>query len=474
MNTSTERAPVQLQRGLNLFDTTMVVIGGIIGSGIFINPYLVARLLERPNAIAGVWLFGGLLASIGALAYAELGVLIPAAGGQYVYLSQALHPLIGFLYGWTLLLVIETGAMAAVAYTFAEYASALAGRHPSQLQLSLLAVAAITLLSVVNYCGLRPGARVQDVFTALRVAVLASLVALAFFGHTAATTLSPEQLPHLDVGVLLAAMVPILFTYGGWQNMNYVAGEVREPQYNIPRAQLLGTGAVVMLYVAVNVGYVRVLGPAGLASTTTPASTTAMTAVGAWGSRLIAFGIACSTFGFLNLAVLAAPRVYYAMALDGLFFERAARLHPRFQVPGFSIVVQSIWAAVLLLDVPRYVINAFCVLARVHWRAPAGTYARLLSYVVFADWIFFGLSVTTLFVFRHRGLRATFRTPGYPWLPALFILSAAGVVVNTIYRYPVDTARGIVLILTGVPVFFWWQRKSHMRGQPAGPDVSLT
>ena len=322
-----------LPRSLTLLDAAMVVMGAIIGSGIFINPYIVAGTVGRGGVVLGLWAAGGVVALIGALVCAELGVLRPRAGGQYVYLAEALHPLAGFLYGWALLLVIMTGAMAAVAITFARYFAELCGWDAGEGELRLIALAAIAILSTVNYLGVRPGARVQNLFTFIRIGVLIGLIVIALSsGNHAPTAPAPTPPPPaaaepLSLSLLLAGMVPILFAYGGWQQLNYLAGEVKAPRRNVPLALLLGTGAVVAIYMLVNIGYLRVLGVAGLAASRAPASDAARAAVGAWGARFVAFGIASSTFGFLNLAILAGPRVYYAMAKDGHFFERAARIH---------------------------------------------------------------------------------------------------------------------------------------------------
>ena len=453
-----------LRRHLSLLDAAMVVVGAIVGSGIFINPYLVAATVGDGGVVLGLWAFGGLVALVGALVYADLGALRPRAGGQYVYLAEALHPLVGFLYGWALLLVILTGAMAAVGITFARYATELVGWQASDEAQRVVALVAIALLTAVNYVGLRPGVRVQNLFTFARIAVLLVLVAVTLLlagAPAAGPSPAPAHAPHppLSAALLGAGLVPILFAYGGWQQLNYLGGEVREPRRNLPLALLLGTGGVVVIYLAVNAGYLRVLGAAGLAESRAPASDAARVAAGAWGARFVALGIASSTFGFLNLAILSASRVYYAIAVDGLFFRRAARLHPRFGVPGFAIVLQSTWAAVLLFDLPRHALNLGAIVAGSAWRAPAGSYGRLLSYVVVADWLFFGATAASLFVYRARGQRSDFRAGGYPVLPALFLLVSAAMVTSTVAHQPYDAVRGLLLIATGIPVFYYWRRR---------------
>ena len=433
---------MQFRRALGLFDATMVVIGGIIGAGIFINPYLVARTLDTPALVLAAWILGGAIAMAGALAYAELGARLPRAGGQYVYLREAWHPLAGFLYGWALLFLIESGAIAAVAITFAEYALRLAGAPDAVPQ--PLAVTAIVVLSVINYFGVKPGSRVLNIFVVLKVAALAVLILLAWFQAGAPDWLSAGRTDDSPTTALTfgAVLIPILFAYGGWQVTNYVAEEMRDPVRDLPRALILGTLAVVAIYLLVNIAYLRTLGLDGLAATTTPAADTAGRWFGAQGERFIAGAIAISTFGFLSLAVLAPARVYYAMAADNTFFPALARLHPRYRTPAAAIVVQSAWAIVLTLT---------------------GRYGDLLNTVVFADWIFFGLTVAGLFVLRRRGPEAGaagYRMPGYPWLPALFVLVSAIVVFSAIREAPLRSLAGAGLLAAGIPVYAYFTRRA--------------
>jgi APA family basic amino acid/polyamine antiporter len=419
----------------------MVVIGGIIGSGIFINPYLVARELDSPWLVLAAWTAGGLIAIAGAFSYAELGRLLPKAGGQYVYLREAWHPLAGFLYGWALLFMIETGAMAAVAITFAQYAQRLF--NLTDVSPRPLAVAAILLLTAVNYVGVKPGSRVLNVFVVLKVAALAAVILLAWTRAGADGWLTAARADDTPSGSLAfaAALIPILFAYGGWQNANYVAEEMRAPRRHLPLSLIAGTLTVVAIYVLVNIAYLRALGLDGLAGTTTPAADAAGRWMGVYGDRFVSAAIAISTFGFINLAVLAPTRVYYAMAADGAFFPSLAKLHPRFHTPSAAIVMQSAWAIVL---------------------AVTGEYGDLLGTVVFADWIFFGLTVAGLLVLRPRlsGDSAGYRTPGYPWLPALFVLVSIVVVFSTVRADPLRQSIGAGLLLLGVPVFYLFKRRS--------------
>jgi APA family basic amino acid/polyamine antiporter len=424
----------------------MVVIGGIIGAGIFITPAIVAQRLDTPILVLAAWVMGGAIALAGAFSYAELGAVFPKAGGQYVYLRDGLHPLAGFLYGWALLLVIESGAIAAVAITFATYALHLAG-GPDGARVPL-AIGAIALLSVVNYLGVKPGSRVLNVFVVLKVAALAMLIGAGVFaaGHAGWWTETRALVagPSSTLVAFGAAMVPILFTYGGWQNANYVGEEIQNPRRNLPIALLAGTIAIVVIYLAVNVVYLRALGLNGLAASAAPAADAARRMFGSRVDVFMSSAIAISTFGFLDLAILAPTRVYYAMAADRLFVPALATLHPRYATPSLAIIVQSAWSCILALT---------------------GSYEQLANYVVFADWIFFGLTVLTVLTFRRKLPLAerpggSFRAPGYPLVQILFVIISAAVVASVIGAAPGAAAKGAVLIALGIPVYFWYARNS--------------
>ena len=449
MGRVTLRAVTQpFKRALGPFDATMIVIGGIIGSGIFINPYIVAQRLDSSELVIGAWVAGAIIAVIGALSYAELGAMSPAAGGQYVYLRDAYHPLIAFLYGWALLFMIESGAMAAVAMTFAEYAVRLVSDQPQASALigaggvRAVAIGAIVFLSIINYLGVIPGSRLLNVFVILKVAALAVLIAGGLF-YSGALGSAQHAAAAGSQGSLTAfgaALIPIVFAYGGWQSANYVAEEIKDPRRVLPICLLVGTAIVALVYITINVAYLKALGLGGLAATTTPASDSARLLFGAFGDRFVTAAIAISTFGFLNLCVLAPTRVYYAMAADGAFFPQVARLHPKYQTPSLAIVLQSTWAIALTLT---------------------GTYGTLLDYVVFADWIFFGLTVASVFVFRRTMPDAPrpFKTWGYPVTPALFVIAAIAIVISVIRVSPVQSAIGAALMIAGVPAFYYWKRK---------------
>lgn len=431
-------------RRLGLFSATMAVVGGIIGGGIFRVPAAVAERVGSPGLTLGAWVVGGAVALIGAFCFGELGYRRPQAGGGYVYLREAWGPLPAFLYGWALLLVIATGAIAAVALTFADYALALAGRSPGLAP--SVAVAAIVLLAGINYVGVTPGAITVNVLTVLKLAALAAVIGVGLSIGTPA--------PVTDIGIvrpdrpwlltLGSALVPILYAYGGWQQTNFMAEEIREPGRTLPRALVFGTLIVVTVYLLANLAFLRVLGPTGLARSTAPGADMMRTLLGPAGGTFIAAGIAISTFGFLDLVILVTPRVLQAMAADGVFFPSLARLHPRFRTPTKAIVVESVWAIVLTLS---------------------GTFGQLVDYVSFGDWIFFGLTVAGLYRLRsidaRRGAPAPPRgvqVPGYPWTPAVFVAASALVVASAILGNPGNAAVGTGLLLLGIPVYLWWRR----------------
>lgn len=435
-------------RRLGPFSATMVVVGGIIGAGIFLNPAIVAQRVGSAGLTLAAWGVGALIALAGALCFGELGSRRPRAGGGYVYLREAFGPLPAFLYGWALLLVMATGAIAAVAVTFARYTVALAGWDAGVTV--PLAIGAILLLSAVNYLGVKPGAVVQNVFTLLKLAALAVLIVVGLLavarGHGPAVAVAEAARPG-SAGQLVramgAALVPVLFAFGGWQQSNFVAEEIIAPERNLPRAIVLGVVIVVVVYLLANVAYLAALGAGGLAASSAPAADTMERLTGPGGKALISAGIALSSFGFLNLVILVSPRVYQTMAADGSFLPQLARLHPKYRTPAAAIVFQCAWGVLLTLS---------------------GTYGQLLDWVVFGDWIFFGLAVATLFVYRRRAAgpeEGAYRALGYPVTPALFVAAAAFVVVSSVLANPRNALYGTLLLVAGVPVFFFWRWRSR-------------
>lgn len=435
-----------LARRLGVFDATMIVMGGIIGAGIFVNPSVVARQVHTPMLILGAWLIGGAIALIGAFVYAELAVRQPRVGGQYAYLREAYHPIVAFLYGWTLLLVVQTGGMAGAAIIFGRYFRELSG-----LGIPEQAVAAITLgaLTLINCFGIRSGSNVQSALMLTKIAAIALLIGVGLFVASPVTpdsSIVPLNTEGTAFSGLLAAMVPVLFAYGGWQTASFVSGEMRDPRRDLPRGLFIGVAGVILLYLLVNCVCLRVLGVAGLANTTTPASEVMRQALGTRGGKIIACGIAISTVGFLSQSILTAPRVYYAMARDGVFFKAVGRLSHRSRVPVVAIVLQGIWATVV---------------------AMTGRYEQILNYVETIDVLFFGLTAASLFVFRARAGReesdsAQTRQVRVPWHPVttgLFVLACWAVAISTLIRFPQNAGIGVLILALGALVYRFWAKR---------------
>ncbi len=438
------------RRALGSFDATMVVVGGIIGSGIFIVPSVVAQRLPTAGLVLAAWLAGDAIALAGAFAFAELATLFPRAGGEYVYLREAYHPLVAFLFGWTSLLMIQGGGLAAVSITFAQYSLRLLGRNPADA--SVAAPIAIGVVAAVNLLGVKPGSRLLNVLVVLKFVALAALIGggLMFPPAVGPNVVPVHPPPSGGFVAFGGALVPILFAYGGWQSVNLVAEETREPRRTIPRALIVGMGIVITVYLSANVVYLRVLSHAALAATGTPAAEALQWIFGPGADRLIAASIAISAFGFLDLTLLAQTRIYFAMGKDGVFFPALARLHPRFGTPTFAILLQAGWGILLALT---------------------GTYGELVDSVVFGDWIFFGLTVAAIFVFRRTTPidsrePGSFRTPGYPLVPALFVAAAVVVVVSAVRTNPFRSAIGIAFLAVG-PLVYWLFVRRSRGGSPA-------
>src|SRR5215510_13182144 len=429
----------ELARRLGLFDATMIVMGGIIGSGIFMNPSVVAQQVHTPFLILGAWVLGGLFALAAAFIWAELSALRPDVGGQYAYLREAFHPGVAFLYGWVLLLVIQTGGMAAVAVTFARYFVELTYLP---IPTSLLAALVLATLTIINCLGVRAGSTVQSILMVLKILAIAMLVGCGFIFASRSTNPSALLDRPPSLGLLTAfgaALVPVIFAYGGWQTATFVAGEIKEPRKNLPRGLILGVAGVVLLYLAANVVYISVLGASGLAVSKAPASDVMRSALGDVGARIIAAGIAISTVGFLSQSMLTAPRVYFAMAKDGLFFESVGMVHPWTRAPIVAIALQGLLAIVIAL---------------------LGTYERILNYVVSIDVIFFGLTACCIFVFRKRENAGVNRVPGHPFTTILFIAVCWLVAINTIFHFPQNTLIGIAILIAGIPAYWFWQQRN--------------
>jgi APA family basic amino acid/polyamine antiporter len=393
----------------------------------------------------------------GAFIWAELACRSPGTGGQYRYLRDAYHPSVAFLYGWVLLLVTQTGGMAAVAVTFARYLRDLTGIAASD---GLIATVTLFALTAVNCLGARTGSNVQSAFMILKSVAILALVVAGFMvcaPHAAAgasPVLPSSWVPAHWITSVGRAMIPVAFAYGGWQTASFVAGEMRNPGRDLSRGLILGVLGVVALYVSVNFVCLRALGPAGLAATQTPASAVVRAAWGETGQRWLALGITVSTVGFLSQGILTAPRVYYAMARDGLFFKSVGWVSPRSGAPVVAIVLQGILASIIALS---------------------GRYEQILNYVISVDFLSFAVTAASLFVFRKRAAVAAppaYRVPGHPFTTALFVLACAGIVASTVIGYPRQSIIGWGILLTGFPVYLFWSRRKAFLAAAVAPAGS--
>ena len=454
-----------LVKGLGLTDATTLVMGSMIGSGIFIVSADIARQVDSPGLLMIVWLIGAALTIAAALSYGELAAAMPHAGGQYVYLREAFGPLAGFLYGWTLFLVIQTGTIAAVAVAFAKYTGVfvpwisarnylIGGGRIGLTTQQLLAIVVLALLTAVNTRGIRTGAMVQNVFTFAKVASLLALVGFGFLlgRNTQAVQANFNDFwRHADWGfntirLVGVAMVGALFSSDAWNNVTFTAGEVRNPKRNLPLSLALGVGVVSLLYLACNFVYLNVLTLDAIKTAPEDRVATAAASVmfGPVAVQLMAAAIMVSTFGCLNGMILSGARVYYTMARDGLFFKRVARLDPQRHTPVTSLWIQCAWAVLLTLS---------------------GTYGDLLDYVIFAVLLFYILTIAGLFVLRRTrpDMERPYRAFGYPVVPAAYIV-VAGVIEVLLLAYKPDyTFPGLVIVLLGVPVYFMWRKKASLQ-----------
>ena len=437
-----------LNRTLNLRDLILIVIGTVIGSGIFLVP---GPVLRQSGGSVGVsllvWLAAGVLSLLGALTYGEMGAAKPDAGGLYVYLRDALGPLPAFLYGWTMFFVMSTGSCATLAVAFTSYLGQFVTLSP--VAGKVVAIAMILVVMIINVRGTRQGANVQGVATAIKVAaILIMSVMLIAVGHGFAAT--PTLWPAHWNGSLLAgvgfAMISVLWAYEGWQYVTFSAGETKDPQRVFPLGIGVGTALLIGIYVLANVGYIAALGADGAVKSDRIAAEAMAALFGPAAGKLIAAIILVSMFSAANGLTLTAPRLYYSMSRDGLFFSKLAEVHPRFNTPAIAIVASSIWAMIL---------------------AATGSFERLLTYVVFVGWIFYALGALAIFAYRRRepNMPRPFRTPGYPITPILFVLSAAAIVINTIVTQPRNVIVAVALMLLGVPAYFMW--RSRLGKSPA-------
>ena len=458
----------------------MLIVGSMIGSGIFIVTADIARAVQSPSLLLLVWILGGTMTVMSALSYGELSAAMPEAGGQYVFLKEAYGRLWGFLYGWTLFLVIQSGTIAAVAVGFARYLGVFVplshvfyqtnvfGRAMVIDLKQIVAVTVILFLSFINCFGIRLGAHVQNVFTFLKIFALLALIVLGlgfsagtwthfipFFPHSdsihqivmqfrsSASPLINSDSNFLNLVLLIGvAMIGSLFSADAWNNLTFTAGEVKNPSRTLPLALFSGTFLVCLLYVLVNIGYLHILPVAEIAKTDKIAATVANVVLGPIGNRLVSFTILVSTFGCLNGIILSGPRVYYAMARDRLFFAKIAEIHPRFRTPIKSLALQALWASFLTLS---------------------GTYSQLLSYVISAALLFYVLTVYGVVVLRRTRpeLKRPYRTVGYPYLPIVYVGLAAMVLACILVGDPKNSWPGLAIIFLGLPAYFYWNQKQN-------------
>ena len=450
MNPPTD--PPELRRELSLLDSTMINVGSMIGSGIFLVPAIVALYLQSWWLVLIVWIIGGIVSLFGALSVAELGAMYPRAGGQYVYLSKLYGPLWGFLYGWTGFAVIITASISAVAVGFATYLGYFIPLSPAEIK--ILAILSIVVLTLINILGVKLGALVQNVFTFSKMGLLGLLVVFGLLLGNFETLTSGSTLPSLSgiAGPLGLALIAVLWAYDGWIEITYVAGEVKDPQRNIPLSLLLSTLIVIGLYVAVNWAYLFLLSIDTVAQSELVAADAGRVILGAAGATIAVVGVIISTIGTNNGFVLTGARIYYAMAKERLFFRSLARVNPRFRTPAASLLAQGFWSSVLVLS---------------------GTFEELFTYVVFVSWIFYAMTAIGVFVSRRKSPDAPrpYRAWGYPWTPILFILFSVYLVINTLIENPRDSLIGVGIVLLGVPAYWWWTRKSATRHPEPPPET---
>jgi len=455
----------ELSRRLGLTSAIMIVIGSVVGSGIFLTPSNVAAAVQIPGVMLFVWVLTGLLTLAGALTNAEIASQITDAGGQYVFFRVLYSDLIAFLYGWTTFIVYQTGSIAAIAVAFAKYFGffinlphfspvleawklpLIGNIHPfADIGLKLMAISAIMVLAIINYFGVHFGGFVQNVFTFLKVAAIGGIVFLGFsFGNGSVDHFFPLW-GSPSSGTLLAAMgiamIATLWSYDGWNSLTYLAGEVKEPERTIPRALAIGTVAVIIIYAVTNLAYLYVLPIDEIAKSNLVAADMMEKVFRGYGGAIISLCVMVSTFGTVNATSMTTARVYFAMAKDKLFFSGFSKVHPKYKTPGRSLIIQGVWASILTLT---------------------GTYEQLFTYVIFAGWIFFALGAVAVFIMRKKmpDANRAFRVPGYPFVPIAFVVVATWFVLNTLLAQTADSLVGLLLLLVGIPFYLYWKRQMN-------------
>jgi basic amino acid/polyamine antiporter, APA family len=441
-----DKFKLELPRVLGFWDVVSIVIGGVIGSGIFLVPADIARGVRAPLLIFAVWIIGGLLSYFGALAFSEMGAALPKAGGMYNFLKEAYGPLLAFLFGWTLFLVIDAGAVATLTVAFASnYLPYFVDISPFGQK--LVAAAFILFLVTVNYVGVRWGANLQNLLTVIKFGALAAVCVIVFIfakDGSAANWVNPlpTGLGGGFLGSFGVALVASLWAYKGWEGATYSAGEVKNPERNLPGGLLVGTMACIVIYIITNMAYLYVFPAGRVAESPRIASEVMNVVVGPVGASIISVIILFSIMGATNQNLLCSPRVYFAMARDGLFFKKIAEAHPRFRTPHLSIIALGVWALVLTLLLE--------------------TFQALFTYVVFGQWIFFGLTVGAVIVLRKKrpDLPRPYKTLGYPVTPVIFILAALYISVSSLVNQFKETVFGLGIILLGVPAYLYWKSRT--------------
>ncbi len=448
----------ELKRDLGTWAAASIVVGTVIGSGIFLVPQAMVQRVGTPTMVFFVWVFGGLLSLAGALSYSELAAAMPEAGGEYVYLREAYGPLWGFLYGWTQMWVAKSGSIATLATGFFYYLTNFfptldrvfyrvplpLGPHGGPLELrygQLFAMALILSLAWLNYFGVKIGGDVQVAVTGVKVALIAFVIIAGLaFGSAHSAVAAAAPVAPLTFAGFFAALVAALWAYDGWNNVSMVASEVRQPQRNLPRALIWGTISVIGIYLLANSAYFHVLTAPEIGATPRVAAEMMRRVMGNGGAGAVSIAAMISIFAALNGSILSGSRVPYAAARDGYFFRAIERVHPRYHTPSVSILALSAWAALLVLS---------------------GRYDQLFTYVIFASWILYGMTTAAVIVLRRKrpDLPRPYRTIGYPWVPAVFVMVAAVLVLSTLIDSPRESLMGIALIILGLPFYFYWKNK---------------
>jgi APA family basic amino acid/polyamine antiporter len=439
------KSRIELPRVLGLWDVVSIVIGGVIGSGIFLVPAEIARGVGAPLLIFAVWIAGGMLSYFGALSFSEMSAAMPKAGGMYNFLKEAFGPLPAFLFGWTLFLVIDSGAIATLTVAFASnYLPYFVKISPFGQK--IVAAVFILFLVIVNYIGVRWGANLQNFLTVIKFVALAAVCVIVFIFAKDASASNwirplPSGLSGSMFGAFGVALVASLWAYKGWEGATYSAGEVKRPERNLPMGLLIGTMACVIIYIVANMAYLYVFPASKIAESPRIASDVMNVVVGPLGASIISFIILFSIMGAANQTILCSPRVYFAMARDGLFFDKIADAHPKFLTPHISIIALGVWSLVLTLLLE--------------------TFQSLFTYVIFGEWIFFGLTVGAVIVLRKKrpDLPRPYKTWGYPITPIIFMLAALYISGTSLVNTFKESMFGLIIILLGVPAYLYWRKK---------------